>query len=144
MKPGEALTIGLIRPGREMVGCSELPGRVRVAGRQRRGRRHAAESTMLAIGHVFRLAVFPAAVSIIVGAEAQFGEVCGEAAGGRRSECCGGAKGEPSLRQQGQDSENSRNHPASGMAVSRRKVQFGCCQRGASHVITIAGAADSG
>ena len=99
---------------------------------------------MAAIGRVFLLAVFSAAGSIIDGAEAEFGEVRREAAGRRRSEGGGGAEGEPGLGQEGQNAKNSRNHPTPGMAVSRRIPQFGCCQRGMSHVITIAGAAGSG
>lgn len=137
--------MGLIRPGREMVGRSDPPCRVWNAGGQGRGGRHAAERAMIAIGCVFLLAaVFPAAVSIIDSAEAQFAEVRREAAGRRRREGGGGAEGEPGLGQEGQNAKNSRDQPTTGMAVSRRDPQFGCCQRGMSHVITIAGAAGSG
>ncbi len=99
---------------------------------------------MIAIGCVFLLAVFPAAGSIIDGAKAEFGEVRRKAARRRRSEGGGGTEREPGLCQQSQNAKNSRNHPTPGMAVSRRIPQFGCCQRGMSHVITIAGAAGSG
>lgn len=99
---------------------------------------------MPAVGCGVLSAVFPACFGIIDGAEAQFGKVGRETAGRRRGQGCGGAEGKTGLGQQGQNAENSRNQPAPGMAVSRRKSQFGCCQRGASHVITIAGAAGSG
>ncbi len=98
---------------------------------------------MLAIRCVFLAAVFPAAAGIVDGAEAQFGEVGREAAGRRRCHGCGGAESKAGLGQQGQNAKNSRNQPTPDMAVSRRISQFGCCQRSASHVITIAGAVGS-
>ena len=100
---------------------------------------------MSAIGGTSRrAAVIPATIRPVNGAEAKLGEVGGEAAGRRAGQRGGGAEGESGLGQKRQNTENSRDHPAPGMAVSRRISQFGCCQPGALHVITIAGAADTG
>lgn len=78
------------------------------------------------------------------GAEAAVGKVRGKASGLGRGAAGGRPEGEARLGEQGENAENSGDQPAPGMAVSRRISQFGYCQPGASHVITIAGAADWG
>ena len=88
--------------------------------------------------------ISPITLRAVDGPEAEAGEVGGKASGLDRGAAGGGSEGEARLGQQGQNTENSRDQPAPDMAVSRRISQFGYCQPGASHVITIAGAADSG
>ena len=82
--------------------------------------------------------------TILEAFEAQFGKIGRKTAGRRCRKGGGGYEGEPDLGQKGQNAKNADNHAALGSAVSCRNSRFGCCQRNASHGVTIAGAAGSG